>query len=122
MITDANLCNQDIHSQIEESAKHLEHAKDQFSESFPTDAEIVLALPPLNKLNARCCYYCVSHESQTLFWLNKVDISPMLVEVKGLSYLSQASEISIKCIIINAKQKLRGTAGISILVGHLNLL
>jgi hypothetical protein len=93
MITDANICNKETYSQIEENARHLEYAKEQCSGSFPTDAEIVLELPPLDEPDARCYYYCVSHEGQTLFWLNEMEITWTLVEVKGLSDLSQASKI-----------------------------
>jgi hypothetical protein len=93
MLTDANICNAAIYSKIEESARHLEHAKEQCSGLFPTDAEIVLELPPLDHSEARCYYYCVSHEGQTLFWLNEMKIMQMLTRVKGLSDLSQASKI-----------------------------
>jgi hypothetical protein len=93
MVTDANICNAATYSKIEESARHLEQAKEQCSGAFPMDAEIVLELPPPDEPDARCYYYCVSHEGQTLFWLNEMEIMWMLVEVKGLSDLSQASKI-----------------------------
>jgi hypothetical protein len=93
MITDVNICNEAAYMKIEESARHLEYAKEQCSGAFPTDAEIMLELPPVNEPHAECYYYCVSHEGQTLFWLNEMEITWMLSEVKGLINLSQTSKV-----------------------------
>jgi hypothetical protein len=92
MITDANICNEETYVQIKASADLLQHAKEQYGGSFPTDAEIVLELPRWDESDARCYYYCINHEDQTLFWLNTKEIAAVVVgDLYNQSLLSRIS-------------------------------
>jgi hypothetical protein len=91
MLTDANLCDPVIYKQMEECAKHLELEKEHLGDRFPSDAEIVLEWSSSD--GQGCLYYCVDHAERTIFWMNSMDISWMLAEVKGIDDLSQTSKM-----------------------------
>jgi hypothetical protein len=67
-------------------------------DAFPDDAEIVLELPPPeDKDFGVCYYYCVNHQERIIFWMDEMELSYMLGEVRGIESMAHVSTSRADC-------------------------
>lgn len=94
MLTDANLCDPNVHLELNEHILKLDDFLRAHSLQLDPDVDIVFEYDTGDDGETTCWYYFASHKHRAIFWLDSYQASDLMVwsEVKGVTCPSHLRE------------------------------